>query len=152
MLLGILFLGGGLHYPQAQAAKFALIERKEVEVLEGPDKKFRVLKKLYEGDRILASNYPVQGFHKIRTKLGFIGWVPAEAIAFEKPLPAIRYRQTSNMHSPTGSRTSSEEAVSELPANSASEVPMDLSSPAAASSSGDDTGDSDMPPPDLPPP
>ena len=65
----------------AQAARRALVVSEAV-VKEGPGPKHRGIAKLKKGEVVAASNLPVEGFYKIRTRESVVGWVPTDAIEF----------------------------------------------------------------------
>ncbi|OFZ54888.1 MAG: hypothetical protein A2428_11730 [Bdellovibrionales bacterium RIFOXYC1_FULL_54_43] len=62
----------------AWAARETVIEHPNAELRQGPGKKFPLLAKLPAGTWVSASNYPIDGYYKIRTLMGQIGWVPAD--------------------------------------------------------------------------
>ena len=66
----------------AQAARPARIDLDVVEVRDGPGEKYKILFPLSRGDGLAAANIPIEGYYKIRTLDGRIGWVPADSWLF----------------------------------------------------------------------
>ncbi|HAR42298.1 MAG TPA: hypothetical protein DCS07_06655 [Bdellovibrionales bacterium] len=48
------------------------------ELKEGPGNNFRTIMKLQKNQLVAASNLPLEGFYKVRTAKGEIGWVSSE--------------------------------------------------------------------------
>jgi hypothetical protein len=78
----------------ALAAQSAVVGVDATAVYSSPDKNSKILEKLTKGTKLPASNNPTQGFFKVRTPSGKVGWVesmslvisgggaiPAEAVA-----------------------------------------------------------------------
>ncbi|HLE01446.1 MAG TPA: SH3 domain-containing protein [Bdellovibrionota bacterium] len=77
LLLGVL---ASLEFScSAWAARETVIENPDAELRQGPGKKFSRLAKLPAGTWVTASNYPIDGYYKIRTLKGQVGWVSADA-------------------------------------------------------------------------
>jgi len=82
VLAGALLLGGSR---AAWAARGATVDLADTEVFEGPGTKFKVVEKLPKGTALAASNLPIEGFFKVRTSTGLIGWVAADALVLQPP-------------------------------------------------------------------
>jgi hypothetical protein len=84
----------------ALSARSATVDVEGVELKEGPGAGFKTLEKLPKGTPLAAGNQPIEGFFKVRTGAGTIGFVqadllvlqPPEAPAPEEPSPAPRPR------------------------------------------------------------
>lgn len=74
-----------ISYP-ASAARLGVIDPSKASVLEEPKKDSRVLEDLKKGDRVAASNFPLQGYHKIRTAAGTVGWIEENSLVLQ-PIP-----------------------------------------------------------------
>lgn len=72
----------GLATPSAWAARAGWVESQEAPVYAGPGKGFQLMEKIPKGTALSTSNLPTEGFYKIRTESGVVGWVNAEAIVF----------------------------------------------------------------------
>ena len=66
--------------PSAWAARAGVVDVEGAEVFEGPGKGYRLVDKLHKGAQVAASNIPTEGFLKIRTTTGVVGWVQADAL------------------------------------------------------------------------
>jgi hypothetical protein len=64
----------------------ATINISETEVFAQPDRKSEIIEKLTETTQIAASNYPVNGYYRVRTPKGKIGWVADDALDLQ-PIP-----------------------------------------------------------------
>lgn len=71
----------------AFAARFATVDDDEATIQKGPGRKFGSEGTVKRGTRIHASNYPTEGYYKIRTPSGVIGWVKADSLSLE-PIPS----------------------------------------------------------------
>jgi hypothetical protein len=65
---------------KALAARVGVVLVPSAEVFEGPGTNFRRIDSIPRGTQLMASNYPVKGFHKVKTKAGLVGWVHADAL------------------------------------------------------------------------
>lgn len=95
----------------AFAARFATVDDDEVIVHKGPGKKFDEVSRLKRGARIHASNYPTEGYYKVRTPAGKIGWVKADSLVLD-PIPT-----GSSTHG-SGAENGSSDSSSNPPADS----------------------------------
>jgi hypothetical protein len=73
---------GGQH---ASAARSAVVDSDKAELREGPGEKFKVVDKLPKGTPLAASNQSIEGYFKVRTASGAIGFVSADALILEAP-------------------------------------------------------------------
>jgi uncharacterized protein YgiM (DUF1202 family) len=80
-LLALLFGAGA---EPALAARGATVDVEGVELREGPGRKFRVVGRVPKGTPVAASNYPTEGFYKVRTSRNEVGWVPADSLILRK--------------------------------------------------------------------
>ena len=71
----------------AWAAKPARVDVENLQVREGPNETSSVLGILTLGTGVAASNYPLEGYYKIRMPDGQVGWVPADALIVIEPDP-----------------------------------------------------------------
>jgi uncharacterized protein YgiM (DUF1202 family) len=72
----------------AHAARRAKVDVDNTEMYRGPQKDSEVLTHLKKGQRLTASNYPTEGFYKVRTVDGMIGWVKADTLNLG-PMPDL---------------------------------------------------------------
>ncbi len=72
---------------EAQAARAGLVVM-ETDVYESPALISRVLGKVHRGDAVEASNVPLQGFYKVKTAAGVLGYLPMEYLEFKAPAAA----------------------------------------------------------------
>lgn len=79
-IVAVLFLGFVSLSPSAWAARRAVVDAAEVEVRKGPTDESEILAKLSKGSQLAVSNYPTEGFYKVRTPKGEIGWVKADTL------------------------------------------------------------------------
>jgi uncharacterized protein YgiM (DUF1202 family) len=70
----------------AFAARPGTVDADNVELREGPGTNYRALDKLPKGTPVAASNQPIDGYYKVRTGAGVIGFVPADALVLQ-PVP-----------------------------------------------------------------
>ena len=70
----------------ALAARQATVDTDNVELREGPGPKYKVIEKLSLGTPVAASNQTIEGYYKIRTSNGTIGFVLADALVLQ-PTP-----------------------------------------------------------------
>jgi hypothetical protein len=68
---------------QAQAARGAIVDLDALDVRQGPGPRFKSLEKLGKGDPVTASNQPIEGYYKVRTASGTIGFVPADTLVLQ---------------------------------------------------------------------
>ena len=98
----------------AYAARTAVLNE-PADLYEKPDKKSTVLDKIVKGEPVVASNIPLQGFYKIRTRNGTIGWILEDALALG-PMPSPEEIQQSQEQAPQPSRrTASEDKARDQP-------------------------------------
>jgi uncharacterized protein YgiM (DUF1202 family) len=103
----------------AWAARPATVDTDNIELREGPGANYRVLDKLPKGTPLAASNQPIDGYYKVRTGAGVIGFVAADALVLQAvpsedapsqaasaPPPADSGIAPSEMHRPTLSNES----------------------------------------------
>ncbi len=69
----------------AEAAKFARVDLDKIEVRAGPGENFPVLIELLKSSAVTASNVPIEGYYKVRTSEGLVGFVPADSLLFVDP-------------------------------------------------------------------
>lgn len=67
----------------AWAARPGRIDVEGAELFEGPGRGYSVLEKLARGTPVAASNYPTEGFYKVRTGSGLVGWVSIDSIVID---------------------------------------------------------------------
>lgn len=79
---------------QAHAARTALVDVDQTAMLSGPQKDSQVLAHLKKGQHVTASNYPTEGYYKIRTVDGTLGWVKANTLELG-PMPDLKDAKTS---------------------------------------------------------
>jgi uncharacterized protein YgiM (DUF1202 family) len=73
----------------AFAARTAVIDVDQTEMLRGPQKNSEVLQYLKKGQHVTASNYPTEGYYKVRTVDGTLGWVKANTLELG-PMPDLK--------------------------------------------------------------
>ena len=78
-LLALTFAGAS-----ALAAQRGIVDADNVELLQGPRKDAPSLGKLKKGTPLDVSNYPTQGYYKVRTPAKEIGWVQADLIEIKR--------------------------------------------------------------------
>jgi hypothetical protein len=69
----------------AHAARMGTVDIEGTEIYDGPGKGFRLVDKLPKGAQVATSNLPTEGFFKIRTSSGVVGWVSAESLVLTDP-------------------------------------------------------------------
>ncbi len=69
----------------ALAAQSATVDVDQLEIYDGPGKQYHVIDHLSKGMGVSASNLPTQGFYKIRTGTGQLGWVAADSLVLHPP-------------------------------------------------------------------
>jgi uncharacterized protein YgiM (DUF1202 family) len=80
-LLGCtLFLGS-----MAYAAQNGSVVIKDAKIHEFPKSDSKVLESLSENAKVVVSNQPTEGFYKIRTSLGQMGWISGQEILVATP-------------------------------------------------------------------
>lgn len=67
----------------AFAGRYATVGTDEVAVYEQPNPGSKTLETLKKGAVVGASNLPIDGYHKVRTRSGFIGWVAADTLRLD---------------------------------------------------------------------
>ena len=70
----------------AFASRLGVVENDETEVYENPKRGSVVVARLKKNTQVLASNYPTENFHKVRTKDNIKGWVLADTLVLQ-PIP-----------------------------------------------------------------
>lgn len=70
----------------ALGARFAKVDDDNVVVYQGPSEKSDILAKVKKGTRLYASNLPTEGYYKVRTAAGVVGWIKADVLELE-PVP-----------------------------------------------------------------
>ena len=82
-LIGI--YGGicGILERPAFAARAGTVDTDSVELREGPTATSKVLDHLPKGTQLAVSNQPIDGFFKVRTAAGVIGFVPSDALVLQ---------------------------------------------------------------------
>jgi uncharacterized protein YgiM (DUF1202 family) len=73
----------------AFAARTAVVDVDQTEMYRGPQKDSQVLQYLKKGQHVTASNYPTEGYYKIRTVDGTLGWVKANTLELG-PMPDLK--------------------------------------------------------------
>ena len=66
---------------QALAAQPARVDADGTKIMSGPSKSSQVVAKLARGAAVAASNYPTQGYYKVRHH-SEVGWISADALKF----------------------------------------------------------------------
>ena len=79
------FLLVGLFLHNAQAAQWARVTVDSVVVYDGPTKKHRVQRSAKRGMVMQASNYPTEGYYKVRLQDGTVGWIIGSALLLKGP-------------------------------------------------------------------
>lgn len=69
---------------EAHASRVGRIDVEGVEVFEAPGRGSTVLEVLPRGSRVAASNFPTEGFYKIRTGSGIVGFVSVDSIVVDE--------------------------------------------------------------------
>ena len=70
---------------EASAALPARVEKGDLKVHAAPHATAKVLFVVPEGSAFEASNYPIEGFYKIRLEDGSVGWAPADQVTLYDP-------------------------------------------------------------------
>lgn len=84
--LGCLLVLFSTHFvSQVEAAQLAEIVSDVVEVYDAPSARAAPIETIDRGARVSASSYPTEGFFKIRTPTGKVGWVAESAIRLSGP-------------------------------------------------------------------
>jgi uncharacterized protein YgiM (DUF1202 family) len=73
----------------AFAARTAIVDVDQTEMYRGPQKDSQVLQYLKKGQHVTASNYPTEGYYKVRTVDGTLGWVKASTLELG-PMPDLK--------------------------------------------------------------
>ncbi|MCM0606907.1 MAG: SH3 domain-containing protein [Xanthomonadaceae bacterium] len=68
-----------------QAALPARITKGELKIFVAPNQTAKVLVVLPEGTAFEASNYPIEGFYKVRLDDGSVGWAPMDKVTLYDP-------------------------------------------------------------------
>lgn len=66
------------------AAQLATVDIEAVEVRDGPGSKFSTVETISKNRKIAVSNLPTEGFFKVRTPSGKIGWIPSDSVTLGK--------------------------------------------------------------------
>lgn len=69
----------------ALAARPARVDIENAEIYEGPGRSFKLLEKLPKGTALAVSNVPSEGFFKVRTPSGIVGWISADSLLLADP-------------------------------------------------------------------
>jgi uncharacterized protein YgiM (DUF1202 family) len=73
----------------AHAARTAVVDKDNTDLLRGPQQDAQVVTELKKGQHVTASNYPTEGYYKVRTVDGTIGWVKANTLILG-PMPDLK--------------------------------------------------------------
>src|SRR5262249_25466693 len=84
--LALLFLFSLLP-ARAYASRAAVVDVDGSELREGPGTSYKVVDRLSKGAPVAASNEPIEGFYKVRTISGTIGFVAADVLVLQ-PIPS----------------------------------------------------------------
>lgn len=76
-----LLLGSLLFSVSLFAAEIRVIEPEVVDLRQGPGQKSPIVGKLKRGAWVAAANRPVEGYYKLRTERGQLGWVKSDSLA-----------------------------------------------------------------------
>jgi hypothetical protein len=107
------------------AAKNATVLGNGVVLLAGPDKSSEVLGHLANGESIEISNYPTQGFYKVRTGNGQVGWIDSAGVNKEAPLPPPEAELPQSAKMPPAPDTLSSPGASETKETSPENIPYE---------------------------
>jgi hypothetical protein len=88
MILFLSILNLILSIQPVYAARAGTVDLEGAVVFQFPDQKSPVLIKLHKGTRLVASNQPTLGFHKVRLRSSLVGWVIAKSLVLQPMLPA----------------------------------------------------------------
>jgi hypothetical protein len=83
LLLGL--LSGLSGSPPAAAARAGSVSREGAELFQFPDQSSIAMIHLHKDTRLVASNVPVRGFHRVRLKSSLVGWVAAKDLILQPP-------------------------------------------------------------------
>ena len=72
----------------AWAAKVGIVDVEDLEMRDGPSPKHQVIEKLKKGAKVSSSNLSIDGYFKVRTSSGKIGFVPGDTLIFQDPSTA----------------------------------------------------------------
>lgn len=72
----------------AYAARTAIVDVDAIDLLTVPKPKAASILKLKKGTKLAASNYPTEGYYKVRTSDGTLGWVKADTLELG-PMPDL---------------------------------------------------------------
>ncbi len=84
-ILQLVLLAAAFGPASAIAAQWARVTVDSIEVYDGPTKSHRVQRKIKRGVVLQASNYPTEGFYKVRLQDGTLGWVSGSALLLKGP-------------------------------------------------------------------
>lgn len=70
------------------SAQLGRVDVEDAPVLETPTSDAKVLEKLKKGVALAASDIPTQGYYKVRTPSGIVGWVSSDILIFAPAPPA----------------------------------------------------------------
>jgi hypothetical protein len=62
------------------AARGAVVDVEGLEMRRGPGQKYGLIQRLSRGMHLVVSNYPTEGFYKVRTLKGEVGFVQADSL------------------------------------------------------------------------
>ncbi len=92
---------------ESSAARPARVTAEEAPLLKEPNEGAEVIEALRKGRALAASNYPVDGYHKVRTSTGSVGWVdPVHLVLFDIPENSERDPQLDPAQKGTASESS----------------------------------------------
>lgn len=69
----------------AGAAQLAIVDVDKTPLYEMPNTSSKVQIPLKKGQKLAASTYPLNGYYKVKTGNGLIGWVTSETLILKKP-------------------------------------------------------------------
>ncbi len=85
IVVWVVFLCGGLVWTSgAWAARPGRVDVEGAEVYEGPGSSFKVVDKLPKGTPLAVSNVATEGFFKVRTPSGAVGFMSAEVLVMNE--------------------------------------------------------------------
>ncbi len=85
LAVGVALLGWPWAPQLALASRAALVDAETVDVVAAPSKNAKILDKLNKGQQIAVSNLPIDGYYKVKTSNGVLGFVPADQLLLQAP-------------------------------------------------------------------
>jgi uncharacterized protein YgiM (DUF1202 family) len=67
------------------AAQLAIVDVDSTPLYENPNTLSKVQIRLKKGQKVAASTYPLNGYYKVRTGKGMIGWVTTNVLILRNP-------------------------------------------------------------------